>query len=106
MTDGYFALMGIRVVSGRAFGDEDRFGEPALNRREKPDRGVAIVSERLIGASYDEEEASSVPMLNVTAAFASGADDLIEGAANPRLFISRIKVLLGWRQDPQQLAVL
>lgn len=46
VTDGYFALMGIRVVSGRAFGDEDRLGEAAVNRREKGDRGAAIVSER------------------------------------------------------------
>ena len=44
VTDGYFGLMGIRLLAGRRFGPEDRFTEAQLTLKERPDRGVAIVS--------------------------------------------------------------
>lgn len=44
VTDGYFALMGIRLVSG-TFGPADRFSEPQINGTEKAERGVVAVSE-------------------------------------------------------------
>lgn len=46
ITDRYFELMGIRLVSGRMFGPEDRFGEAQLNRTARVERGVAIVTEQ------------------------------------------------------------
>jgi putative ABC transport system permease protein len=44
VTDGYFDLMGIRIVTGRTFGQGDRFSEPQLNYSQKAERGVAVVS--------------------------------------------------------------
>ena len=46
---------------------------------------VAIVSEKLRGG------------VDIMSAFSSGADDLIEGAINPRIFWPRVKSLLGRR---------
>lgn len=48
---------------------------------------VALVSERLQGG------------FNIMKAFASGADELIEGAGNPRLFAARIETLLRRRRN-------
>jgi putative ABC transport system permease protein len=45
VTDGYFQTMGIRLVSGRTFGAEDRFNESQLNGPVKAERGVAVVTE-------------------------------------------------------------
>jgi putative ABC transport system permease protein len=46
VTDGYFELMGIRLVTGRTFGPADRFSESQVNGTEKrPDHGVVVVSE-------------------------------------------------------------
>lgn len=45
VTDGYFGLMGIRLVSGRTFGDADRFTEPQINWIAKAASGVVVVSE-------------------------------------------------------------
>lgn len=46
---------------------------------------VAIVSEGLGGG------------VDIMTAFSSGADDLIEGAHNPRIFLPRVTALLGRR---------
>lgn len=46
VTDGYFELMKIRLVSGRMFGAVDRFGEPQINQAQRTERGVAIVTEQ------------------------------------------------------------
>ena len=45
VTDGYFDVMGIRLVSGRTFGPADRFTEAQLNLVERAERGVAVVTE-------------------------------------------------------------
>ena len=36
MTDGYFALMNIRLTSGRTFGARDRFSAPQINYVARP----------------------------------------------------------------------
>jgi predicted permease len=45
VTDGYFDVMGIRLVDGRLFGPGERFNEAQVNWTEKADRGAAIVTE-------------------------------------------------------------
>jgi putative ABC transport system permease protein len=45
VTDHYFDLMGIRVVSGRTFGAQDRFTEAQLGWSENIESGAVIVSE-------------------------------------------------------------
>ena len=45
VTDGYFNVMGIRLVSGRTFGPGDRFTADQVNQTSKADHGVAIVTE-------------------------------------------------------------
>jgi hypothetical protein len=45
VTDGYFQLMGIRVLSGRTFVDEDRYSETQLVGDAPPGQGVVVVSE-------------------------------------------------------------
>ena len=45
VTDGYFDLMGIRVVSGRTFTAADRFSEAQVNFMQRAERGVAVVTE-------------------------------------------------------------
>ena len=45
VTDGYFDAMGMRLVAGRLFGQEDRFTEPQVNQTERVERGIAIVTE-------------------------------------------------------------
>ena len=45
VTDGYFDVMGVRLVDGRLFGAGDRFNEAQVNRTEMVDRGAAIVTE-------------------------------------------------------------
>jgi putative ABC transport system permease protein len=49
VTDGYFKLMGISLISGRTFGPEDRFSEEMMTIASKrlAQPGVAIVSQRL-----------------------------------------------------------
>jgi putative ABC transport system permease protein len=45
VSDGYFELMGIRLIGGRAFGPDDRFSEAAMiNSEQRPDHGVVVVS--------------------------------------------------------------
>jgi len=44
VTDGYFALMGIRVIDGRTFDDRDRFSEAAANFEQRNENGTAVVS--------------------------------------------------------------
>ena len=56
--------------------------KPYLEARGTP---VAILSEAL-GAD-----------INILTAFSSGADALIDGANNPRIFLSRVRALLGRR---------
>ena len=46
VTDGYFQVMGVRLVAGRVFDQSDRFTEAQVNWRGKTERGVAIVSDR------------------------------------------------------------
>jgi putative ABC transport system permease protein len=47
ITDGYFDLMGIRLLEGRRFGPEDRFTEPQMiDSAVRPESGTAIVSEQ------------------------------------------------------------
>jgi putative ABC transport system permease protein len=57
VTDGYFDTMGIRVVSGRRFGDSDRFTEGQLNYTDKADRGVAMVTESTARALWPGQPA-------------------------------------------------
>lgn len=45
VTDGYFELMGIRVLSGRTFNVGDRFTEAQHLSSDKNERGVVVVSE-------------------------------------------------------------
>jgi predicted permease len=45
VSDGYFRLMGIRLVAGRTFGQGDRFSEEQLIRRTPAQRGVVVVGE-------------------------------------------------------------
>jgi predicted permease len=44
VSDGYFNVMGIRLVSGRLFDGVDRYNEAQLTGKAPRDRGVAIVS--------------------------------------------------------------
>lgn len=46
VTDAYFQVMGIRLVSGRTFGWIDRFGEEQINQIQRADHGVAVVTEQ------------------------------------------------------------
>lgn len=65
VTDGYFAAMGIRLVSGRTFGAMDRFSEAQMTAGRKSERGVAVVTEAtarmLWGASATLGERISLP---------------------------------------------
>jgi len=45
VTDGYFGVMGIRLVSGRTFGPGDRFTADQINQTSKADHGIAMVTE-------------------------------------------------------------
>jgi putative ABC transport system permease protein len=45
VTDGYFDLMGIRLLRGRVFTPADRFSEAQLTSPRPAERGVVIVSE-------------------------------------------------------------
>ena len=45
VTDGFFDLMRIRLVSGRTFGAGDRFNAAQLNGPDRAERGVAVVTE-------------------------------------------------------------
>ena len=45
VTDGYFRLMGIRLLGGRGFEVADRLTEAQLNGEQPTERGVAVVSE-------------------------------------------------------------
>jgi predicted permease len=46
VTDGYFRLMGIRLVEGRLFNADDRFTEPQMtNSALRPESGIAVVTE-------------------------------------------------------------
>jgi len=45
VTDGYFDLMGIRLLRGRVFGPADRFSAAQLTSPQPAERGVVIVSE-------------------------------------------------------------
>ncbi len=44
VTDGYFELMGIRLLGGRLFDRGDRFTPAQMERSEPVERGVAVVS--------------------------------------------------------------
>jgi len=57
VTDGYFALMDIRIVSGRTFGKDDRFAEPYVNRSGTAERGVAVVSASTARALWPNQRA-------------------------------------------------
>lgn len=58
VTDGYFEVMDIRIVSGRSFNREDRFSEPQINQTgDRPDHGVAIVTEATARALWPGQEA-------------------------------------------------
>jgi hypothetical protein len=47
VTDGYFRLMGIRLISGRTFGATDRFTEAQLTGASaRPNPGVVVVTEQ------------------------------------------------------------
>jgi putative ABC transport system permease protein len=46
VTDGYFDLMQIRLVSGRLFGAGDRFTEPQINQTASAERGIIVVTEQ------------------------------------------------------------
>jgi predicted permease len=45
VSDGYFRLMGIRLLGGRGFEAADRLSEAQLNGEQPTERGVAVVSE-------------------------------------------------------------
>lgn len=70
----------------------DTLGDVALRscvllkqRRDGARTPVAILSEKLAGG------------VSVISALATGADDLIEGALNPRIFLPRVSALIGRR---------
>ena len=75
VTDHYFDLMGIRLISGRLFGAADRFGETAINETSKVDHGIAVVSmttartlwpgQDPIGQSIRMPDSESVPWRDV-----------------------------------------
>jgi len=45
VTDGYFALMGMRLVEGRFFDAQDRFTPTQLSPGARNDRGIVVISE-------------------------------------------------------------
>jgi putative ABC transport system permease protein len=57
VTDDYFALMAIRLVSGRTFGAGDRFTEPEVNGIKAAERGVAVVSASTARALWPNQHA-------------------------------------------------
>jgi putative ABC transport system permease protein len=52
VTDGYFQLMGIRLLSGRTFGMADRFSEPQVNWTTRAERGVVVIGESVARALW------------------------------------------------------
>jgi putative ABC transport system permease protein len=44
VTDGYFALMGMRLIAGRTFNDRDRFTPAQANWESRATEGVAVVT--------------------------------------------------------------
>ena len=52
VTDGYFALMGMRLVEGRLFDVQDRFTLSQLGPASSNDRGAVIVSESVAGTLW------------------------------------------------------
>ena len=57
VSDGYFDLMGVRLVAGRLFGDTDRFSADEINRYVQPDHGVAILTEQAARTLWPDESA-------------------------------------------------
>jgi putative ABC transport system permease protein len=57
VTDGYFDLMGIRLVSGRTFRPADRFAEPQVNWTTKAERGAAVVSQTVARTLWPDRPA-------------------------------------------------
>jgi hypothetical protein len=57
ITDGYFSLLGIRLVGGRGFDVRDRFSEPQLNWTTPSERGVVVVSEATARALWPGQPA-------------------------------------------------
>jgi putative ABC transport system permease protein len=57
VTDAYFELMGIRLVSGRRFGPVDRFSESELTAPAGSAHGVAIVTESVARTLWPDRSA-------------------------------------------------
>ncbi len=57
VTDGYFRMMGIRLVGGRTFEHTDRFAEAQVNWTPKAEKGVAVVSEATARALWPDRSA-------------------------------------------------
>ena len=56
VTPAYFDVLGIRLVRGRLFSGNDRFGEEALNSGTPP-AGIAVISASLAHALWPNQEA-------------------------------------------------
>jgi putative ABC transport system permease protein len=71
VTDGYFDVMGIRLIRGRTFQGSDRFTESQLTSPNPVDRGVVIVSESTARALWPGRsalgEALRLPVSDFTA---------------------------------------
>ena len=57
VSDGYFRLMGIRLLGGRGFEAADRLTEAQLIGEQPADRGVAIVTESTARALWPDRQA-------------------------------------------------
>ena len=57
VSDGYFRLMGIRLLGGRGFEAADRLTEAQLIGEQPPERGVAVVSESTARALWPDRPA-------------------------------------------------
>lgn len=57
VTDSYFDLLEMKLLSGRTFNSDDRFGEAQLTSSQPADHGIAVVTDNLARALWPGQSA-------------------------------------------------